>query len=409
MTVPYVPAHTNSAGTFHRSVALTMYRQSQSGFVDPSVSSAVISSSWKTPTNDGLYHPLFPGFRRATNYVRAVLKIEGGGDYDFTSISRLGGDQYRYYGQMDAPYQAWTSYPHRSAWVASDGRPSVGANLINRTVAEALLKVKDTNLNLGATLAEMKQTVSMVARAMTAILAAYRAVRRGDISYAIEILGGKTRTLDNSLKDPHTAWLAMQYGWRPLISDIYAGIELVNNGLRGKNALFSVTRTITQSIDKMAFIAGGVDTGYNNVSGEAFASCQVKLFGCVTSNVYYAQALGLTNPAAVAWELVPYSFVLDWLVPVGNWLQSLDATFGVSFVGGHRTDKVWSEVESTVHPVRNSIDWNFRGHLPRFKQRIVAMSRTAYTQWPWAFPYWVNPLSVSHTASAIALLAQTRR
>jgi hypothetical protein len=32
--------------------------------------------------------------------------------------------------------------------------------------------------------------------------------------------------------------------------------------------------------------------------------------------------LGLINPAVVAWELVPFSFLVDWFIPVGKFLDS---------------------------------------------------------------------------------------
>jgi len=40
--------------------------------------------------------------------------------------------------------------------------------------------------------------------------------------------------------------------------------------------------------------------------------------------------IGITNPINLAWELIPYSFVIDWLIPVGKFLESLDALVGVS-------------------------------------------------------------------------------
>lgn len=32
--------------------------------------------------------------------------------------------------------------------------------------------------------------------------------------------------------------------------------------------------------------------------------------------------LGLKDPLSIAWELVPYSFVADWFIPIGAWLQA---------------------------------------------------------------------------------------
>jgi hypothetical protein len=40
--------------------------------------------------------------------------------------------------------------------------------------------------------------------------------------------------------------------------------------------------------------------------------------------------VGISNPLLLAWELVPYSFVIDWLIPVGDYLGRLDSLNGVS-------------------------------------------------------------------------------
>jgi len=34
------------------------------------------------------------------------------------------------------------------------------------------------------------------------------------------------------------------------------------------------------------------------------------------------QMLGLTNPEMVMWELLPYSFVADWFIPIGDWMEA---------------------------------------------------------------------------------------
>jgi len=38
----------------------------------------------------------------------------------------------------------------------------------------------------------------------------------------------------------------------------------------------------------------------------------------------------LTNPALVAWELVPFSFVADWFVPIGSWLTAIAPLIGIT-------------------------------------------------------------------------------
>lgn len=36
--------------------------------------------------------------------------------------------------------------------------------------------------------------------------------------------------------------------------------------------------------------------------------------------------LGFTNPAAVLWEATPFSFVVDWFLPIGDYLKTLDGS-----------------------------------------------------------------------------------
>ena len=44
--------------------------------------------------------------------------------------------------------------------------------------------------------------------------------------------------------------------------------------------------------------------------------------------------LGLTDPLGIAWELTRLSFVADWFVPIGAWLQARSADTGWTFVQG---------------------------------------------------------------------------
>lgn len=50
--------------------------------------------------------------------------------------------------------------------------------------------------------------------------------------------------------------------------------------------------------------------------------------------------LGLANPLATAWELVSYSFVVDWFVPIGPVLNALSARAGLIFVDGSKSNRV---------------------------------------------------------------------
>ena len=44
----------------------------------------------------------------------------------------------------------------------------------------------------------------------------------------------------------------------------------------------------------------------------------------MTEQLSTPRSLGLTDPLSVAWELIPYSFVVDWFYPIGTYLENLN-------------------------------------------------------------------------------------
>ena len=48
-------------------------------------------------------------------------------------------------------------------------------------------------------------------------------------------------------------------------------------------------------------------------------------------------SVGATNPLDIAWEMIPYSFVVDWFVTIGQSLRAVDAGSYLSFKEGSVT------------------------------------------------------------------------
>jgi hypothetical protein len=55
-------------------------------------------------------------------------------------------------------------------------------------------------------------------------------------------------------------------------------------------------------------------------------------------NMFLANQLGFLNPALVAWELVPFSFVVDWFVNVGAVISSMTDFMGCTLKDPYHTD-----------------------------------------------------------------------
>lgn len=188
------------------------------------------------------------------------------------------------------------------------------------------------------------------------------------------------------------------------MADIHGGIEQAQSGFRHKSQVFSVSRTVTESAS-VDSIPGPIVWSTIKVTGQSFRSCRMKIYAKISNETLAnAASIGLLNPAQVAWELVPYSFVVDWFLPVGSFLETLTDTAGLTFVSGVQTYRVVSQFQSEFTPP--SYSWPKWSGSFSATNHIKAIQRQALGGWPAPLPYVKNPLSTIHVASGLALIRQ---
>lgn len=271
-------------------------------------------------------------------------------------------------------------------------------NTDNRCNVEALLKLKDMKVNFGEALAESRSTVRHLAHTASTLAQAMLYARRGRWDRVHKMFGLSGRPLASG-KTFSSRWLEYQFGWMPLMSDIYGTAELLKQGLREKAQLFSVQRTLTDIEQAKP----------NGTAIRAFGSStrrtRVKLYAQVSDQeISRLTSLGLLDPLQVGWALVPYSFAIDWFLPVGNFLEALGATRGLTFIGGHRT--YWVESISTQYWRPPSYSGMVGDSEFQVVCSAVATRRVRLTSFPSPALYLKSPFSTSHLISGLALVRQ---
>jgi hypothetical protein len=197
---------------------------------------------------------------------------------------------------------------------------------------EKLLKrLADTKVSTGLLAAEAKKTAGTVNSACERLYSALTAFKRGRFKAVAEILSLKRGTA-------HKNWLEYKYGWMPILMDVKGTAEFfaqqIEFGGRPPVQKISVSHDIERSyLDEMPVQKWGGSASDTYINTKSFVWTQHRTLAAwivVTSqSLTAAQQAGLTNPALVAWELVPYSFVFDWFVSVGGYLEALTATQGL--------------------------------------------------------------------------------
>lgn len=195
-------------------------------------------------------------------------------------------------------------------------------------------KLRDPKINLPMTIGERKQTANLIWDTCKKVGGAYKLFRQKQYKQAAKMLG-------ISLPGARDNWLAYRYGWVPLIGDIYTLCEEINKKdrddpkrLRTKVSAERLEETTTRKF------AGGTyyQTQETTLTWyRAFARFDFGPPKDWQDRLKTLDDWGILNPALVAWELTPFSFVADWFVPVGNYLSSLGYV-PFSFRGGSMTE-----------------------------------------------------------------------
>lgn len=246
------------------------------------------------------------------------------------------------------PYNTNNSYSHRIwQWEAaggyigfSDAEGTIGPdqNHRNELYNRFASKAKGDTSQLLTAAAEWNSSLNMIAKRAIQLRSAFNAVRKGNISAALDYLSvsEKDRTDKNNRRwrqsyrtqRPTEAWLEYWMGWAPLYGDIYNAIDNIQKPTPDQKITVGVTRSYQQRSEIKPWlppIGKQVDVRRESITLAAYGRARV-----TNHNLFLANQLGLVNPAQTAWELVPFSFVADWVLNVGQVLGSLTDFAGLS-------------------------------------------------------------------------------
>lgn len=177
--------------------------------------------------------------------------------------------------------------------------------------------VKGHSFNLAVSAAEGKKTVSMVSDALQSIGGAVLDLKRGRFESAARRFGVSPRSSRLSQKDVAGRWLELQYGWLPLLSDVY-------EASKAYEALTKKPRKNLVRVNYTRRFIHNSSESQPNWSCEGPAMAGKRIIYEMTEQMSTERSLGLTDPLSVAWELIPYSFVVDWFIPIGTYLENLN-------------------------------------------------------------------------------------
>lgn len=265
---------------------------------------------------------------------------------------------------------------------------------------KALTDVKDQKINLAVTLAEIGSTIGMIHDRARKYGLALRAAKAGRWEQAAHHLGLRRR-FPQQPKSFAAGWLELVMGWLPLMSDINGAIEEVNRkAVNHGYLLFGRARKIDeqrQVVDQFLYAQNGFWV-------RAYAADRITakvglVFAVDLPGLMRAAQVGITNPAAVVWEVTRFSFLFDWWVSIGQWLESLDVDVGLVYKGGFYTTYCTRELTEMTAVANVSQTVNLGTYSEAQFERKALKDYTPETGLVFK-----NPFSKTRAATAVALI-----
>lgn len=188
-------------------------------------------------------------------------------------------------------------------------------NLKNIAITQAWSKVAASSGAMAlVSVAEARKTVNLIAEIFVVAL---RYFRRG-MTLRNMIANG----LMTSTKAAH-AWLQWRYGIRPLYYDIVNAIEAYNAIGNKQRVRLSSSISFDEDVDSLINHVVTPRTysvrRWSRTNGIVSAGVLVE---AIKPKIDFAQAFGTCDVLETTWELLPYSFVVDWFAKVGTWIAA---------------------------------------------------------------------------------------
>lgn len=343
--------------------------------------------------------------------------------YSISTESREEGSFGGYYGSV---FTGWVGNAYNS--IESYAMPLQllpADDTASKALSSLHSKVKDMSVNVVQTFAERKQTVGMIAKRIEQVAQAAMALKKGKLLHAANILGVEVRdkrkkkfkrfrSARQNADDFGNLWLEYSYGWRPLLQDIHGAIKQLEKSFDTNKPLVVVGSSqynilIKQNVRAGSYEGGGKTSFYNEVADGQMGlkTRYVARFAISSVKARELAQSGVSNPALLAWELLPYSFVVDWFIPVGNYLSAMDSCNGLQFLNGTVSTRTYTQY-TTNWQNKTALPWHLFVRGCGRSVSITTKSRTPLGFMPMpSLPSPTASLSVSQITSALALLQQT--
>lgn len=287
--------------------------------------------------------------------------------------------------------------------------PSQETNVDNESIVSALERMRG-GIDLSVDAFQIMQTVRMIKRPVQTFTKLYEQFREKKL---LEYASRKWKRRPPFHKFLSDSWLEYIYGWMPLLQTTYeiAG-QMGNIAKPGPTMqVFKGSSQITETRSKDEIRSFAGTTHKVSVTHSTFYGSRIYLLMKMSDakKAQHVSTYTSLDPTSIAWELVPFSFVVDWFYDIGSYLRSCETALMYSslFHSG------WKSTIRVTNTQAVGLPRNFSGAVGSLSgsgsAQLISFGRARFSNIPSPSKPVVQgatDLSWSQLTSALALLAQ---
>lgn len=314
---------------------------------------------------------------RQNSGIKGFESLTGG--LNHTSFSGVDYCPYIMNGGYDAP-DTYVSYPLKYQ---------------DKLKVAMLKNLGSGTFDYGVSIAEMLQTASFIGETGRRIMDITGDIMRADVKRLSKRLRFsrpvKRRIARRQDTWKHTAdgaadlWLESRYALRPLLIDV----ENARDSIGAIGPGLSTEPDV--SIGKKMYepFMGSTSTGDMDISWKGRATHRMQCSFRIKDMWEMAKTQLGFNLTHIAWEKTKLSFMVDWIVNIGDWLTSLHVFSNTSFLHGSQSVKIEGEVTFTG---RNEASFNGQAYdKSSWTYAVKCYRRWVLTSWTLPMPTLQDP------------------
>lgn len=299
-----------------------------------------------------------------------------------------------FYGQYPYSGNGWLSTP-----------PAHGVKSWNRAYQKFKDEIVGESSQIGTFAAERKEAFGMVANRVIGLRNAYKALRRGDFRQFLKMLSvdpkRKHRSkLRSAASEASGLWLEYWFGWSPTVNDLFLLSEVLAHKPISQPYHAASKTTLPDAVG-----SASNTSSFMEITESGFYICKTGAkVRVINPDELILQQMGLLNPLSIAWEVVPFSFVVDWFTKFGDVISTC-----TDFAGLELTDAYTTQFQKTTAKFRTGRRREPRyDHSSDYMYRLIRSTRSKGLAQPLlVYPRLSNfGQSQTRAATAVSLLIQ---